>query len=218
VVVQFGGVSGQPRQQPHVDAVVGEQPGPPPLLASVRYAQQRLPQLRRRGYGPHQCGEVGHRQGGTSQGNGHQGSSGQPQAATAAAIRCDQPRNRHAMAITRSRSTWRRATSPDMNFTYWIDRECKPPALRLVAAPQVPVAAAAVECARPRRDDLHPLQGRAFERSVIARISVLCVRWLYAATESCTQISLEVVGSRSSGAVPARRPSPERVTRLVNRD
>jgi hypothetical protein len=35
--------------------------------------------------------------------------------------------------------------------------------------------------------------------------TVLRVRWLYAATESCAQISLYVVGSRPSRAVPACR-------------
>jgi hypothetical protein len=47
---------------------------------------------------------------------------------------------------------------------------------------------------------------------------VLRVRWLYAASESCAQISLYVVGSRPSRAVPHVARSPERITGQVNRD
>ena len=52
-----------------------------------------------------------------------------------------------------------------------------------------------------------------------ARIAVvLRVKWLYAASESCAQISLYVVGSRPSRAVPHVARSPERITGQVNRD
>jgi hypothetical protein len=51
-----------------------------------------------------------------------------------------------------------------------------------------------------------------------ARSVVLRVKWLYAASESCAQISLYVVGSRPSRAVPQVARSPERITGQVNRD
>jgi hypothetical protein len=44
------------------------------------------------------------------------------------------------------------------------------------------------------------------------------LRWLYAASESCAQISLYVVGSPPSRAVPHVARSPERITGQVNRD
>ena len=47
---------------------------------------------------------------------------------------------------------------------------------------------------------------------------VLRVRWLYAASESCAQISLYVVSSRPSRAVPHVARSPERITGQVNWD
>jgi hypothetical protein len=57
------------------------------------------------------------------------------------------------------------------------------------------------------------------EPSVDTRNTVdLRVKWLYAASESCAQISLYVVGSRPSRAVPHVARSPERITGQVNRD